>query len=110
MAKDAQTTAFWGIFWEMHQIWEKTIPFDNRIDAAHELKMEKYSALCADIFQAGWICHLNAIEIGSRGLITKQNKADIRGLIKTSQETKTETHPCKLVKVSSAGVLQTLPF
>ena len=85
------------------QIYELTVPFDNRIDAAHELKMEKYSALCADIFQAGWICHLNAIEIGSRGLITKQNKADLRGLIKPLKKQKPRHVLANLSKLAVLG-------
>ena len=85
------------------QIYELTVPFDNRIQAAHELKIEKYSPLCTDIFQAGWICHLNAIEIGSRGLITKQNKADIRGLIKPLKKQKPRHILANLSKLAVLG-------
>ena len=39
--------------------------YDNRIKATHHLKIVgKYSALCADIFQARWICHLNGNKNG----------------------------------------------
>ena len=66
-------------------------------------KMEKYSALCADIFQAGWICHLNAIEIGARGLITKQNKADLRGLLKPLKKQKPRHVLANLSKLAVLG-------
>ncbi|XP_072047239.1 uncharacterized protein [Amphiura filiformis] len=52
---------------------ELTVPFETNIQKAHDTKMSRYENLHSDIKQEGFKCHLNCIEIGSRGLVTADN-------------------------------------
>lgn len=63
-------------------LFELTVPMETRIDAAHDLKLEKYAALTGDLQTAGWKCSNIPFEIGSRGLISKRNKISLGHLIK----------------------------
>ena len=85
------------------KIFELTVPFDNRIAAAHQLKMEKYSSLSSDIHEARWFCHLYAIEIGSRGLITKENKTNFTSLVSLSTKQKPRHILANLSKLAVLG-------
>ena len=63
-------------------LMELTVPFERNIDSAHQLKMDRYASLVTDINHTGWNCSLLAVEIGSRGLITKENKLRITKICK----------------------------
>ena len=65
-------------------IIELTIPFETNIDNAHQRKQDRYTSLTHDITQAGWKSNLICIEIGSRGLITPQNKCRLKEVLKLS--------------------------
>ena len=59
-------------------IIELTVPFKTNIHKAHDLKMSRYENLHSDIEQQGYKCHLNCIEVGSRGLVTADNAERLR--------------------------------
>ena len=63
-------------------IGELTVPFESNIDSAHKRKSEKYAPLVLDIGNKGYSCELICFEVGSRGLITKENKRQITKLFK----------------------------
>ena len=57
-------------------IFELTVPFETNIESRHKFKMNKYAHLCTDIKTMS--VSLEAFEIGSRGLITPENKLRLR--------------------------------
>ena len=63
-------------------IIELTVPFETNIDTAHARKVDKYASLVNDIRDAGYHCSSIMIEVGSRGLITKDNRARLEDIIK----------------------------
>ena len=63
-------------------IFELTVPFETNIETAHQRKEERYASLTHDVTTAGWTCTLICVEIGSRGLITPQNKRRLQKLLK----------------------------
>ena len=62
-------------------IYELTVPFDTRIDKAHDLKMDKYSHFLTDI-NSNYTATVTAFEVSSRGQITRDNKLRLRKLHK----------------------------
>ena len=50
---------------------ELTVPWEDRIDEAHELKGAKYSDLVESINLNGWHVHYFPVEVGSRGYPAK---------------------------------------
>ena len=58
-------------------IFELTVPFETRITKANELKMEKYTHFLTDI-NPNYSTTVTPFEIGSRGLITTENKNRLR--------------------------------
>ena len=48
-------------------------------------KANKYSNLVLDIENAGYKCNLICFEVGSRGLITKNNKSQFKQIAKIAQ-------------------------
>jgi len=52
------------------------------IASAHNRKIERYSSLISDLNSGEFKCVLSCIEIGSRGLITKENNNRIREIFK----------------------------
>ena len=62
-------------------ILELTIPFESGIEKAHERKTEKYSQLISDIKDSGYDISFHALEIGSRGMISKENSERIFNLL-----------------------------
>jgi hypothetical protein len=62
---------------------ELTIPFEMNIASAHNRKTERYSSLISDINSGEYKCVLSCIEIGSRGLITKENNNRVRAIFKS---------------------------
>ena len=63
-------------------IAELTVPFEPNIPKAHEIKQSRYAGLLSDLNQAGVNTSLVCFEIGSRGLITQDNVARIRSILK----------------------------
>ena len=54
-------------------IIELTIPFEMNIDNAHQRKITKYQALVHDLEDKGYVVKFYAVEIGSRGFVSKDN-------------------------------------
>ena len=59
---------------------ELTVPFETNFDKARQRKCERYEKIIRDINDAGYQCTLICIEIGSRGVITKENKKQLKKL------------------------------
>ena len=51
--------------------WELTCPSEERISAAHELKLERYSELQVECQENGWSCYNMAVEVGARGVVAE---------------------------------------
>ena len=49
--------------------WELTVPSEERIAASHELKLDRYTSLQAEIQANGWSCFNFAVEVGARGVV-----------------------------------------
>ena len=47
---------------------ELTCPCEERISAAHELKLDRYSELQVECQENGWSCYNMAVEVGARGV------------------------------------------
>ena len=54
-------------------ILELTVPYENNIQKEHEYKCQKYTHLAIDLTNCGYKVKFFAVEIGSRGLISKAN-------------------------------------
>ena len=67
-------------------IAELTVPFEPNIPNAHEIKQSKYAGLLSDLNRAGVNTSLVCFEIGSRGLITQDNVARIRSILKFKKQ------------------------
>ena len=64
-------------------VMELTVPFEMNIIKAHTRKMERYGSLVTDLKHiAGYNVQLLCVEIGSRGLITQDNKSRIKSMFK----------------------------
>ena len=64
------------IFWKNIKkvfILELTVPFEHGIDRAHQFKSNKYAPLVSDIQNNNYDVTYIAIEIGSRGFISRDN-------------------------------------
>ena len=64
-------------------VMELTIPFEKNIKDAHNRKLERYGSLVADIRSVGYKVELSCVEIGSRGLITNDNKTRVKTIFKS---------------------------
>ena len=53
------------IWWEL----TRTIPSEERRAASHELKLDRYTSLQAEIQANGWSCFNFAVEVGARGVV-----------------------------------------
>ena len=60
--------------------FELTVPFETRIGEANRLKTETYAQLEADLNQTGYKATITAFEIGSRGLVTPENRDRLRAI------------------------------
>ncbi|XP_072182267.1 uncharacterized protein [Diadema setosum] len=69
-------------------IGELTVPFKSNIDSAHNRKSEKYASLVLDIENQGYSFELICFEVGSRGLLTKENKRQVTKLFKFVSDTR----------------------
>ena len=63
-------------------IMELTVPFESNIIQAEERKRQRYERLLSDIKNNGHNAELITLEIGSRGLICKENSAKLLKLVK----------------------------
>ena len=62
-------------------IMELSVPFGLDTDKAHQYKTDKYSALVTDIENYGYQVELLAIEIGSRGFLSKDNTQRLKSYL-----------------------------
>ena len=51
--------------------WELTVPSEERIAESHELKLDRYNLLQAEIEANGWSCYNIAVEVGARGTVAR---------------------------------------
>ena len=58
--------------------WELTVPSEERIAESHELKMDRYNSLQAEIQDNGWTCFSFAVEIGARGVVARSVESAAR--------------------------------
>ena len=82
---------------------ELTCPFEPYIDNAHDRKSEKYSSLQSDIEANGLKCRLICFEVGSRGLITKDNKNRLSEILHFVN--KKEKMKCHFQNISKMSIL-----
>ena len=87
-------------------IVELTVPYETNIQKEHNYKTEKYQYLISDISSTGYTVTFYAIEIGCRGIITKDNKNRIYKLIKQLSATPPKSKYLKdtLQKLTSVAV------
>jgi len=67
-------------------MYELTVPYETRLDKAHNLKSEKYDSLGTDLVNLGWRVIYYPFEVGSRGLIPQSTKDSLYKLLKLTQE------------------------
>ena len=53
---------------------ELTVPFEGNISDAHNRKIDRYKTLVQDLNETEYNTTYEAIEVGQRGLINKENK------------------------------------
>ena len=58
--------------------WELTVPSEERIAESHELKLDRYNSLQAEIQAKGWCCYNFAVEVGARGVVAKSLESAAR--------------------------------
>ena len=57
---------------------ELSVPYETNITKARQRKLDRYAALLADINTTSFTADLICLEVGSRGLLTKDNKNQLR--------------------------------
>ena len=72
-------------------IIELTVPFETNISKARQRKLDRYAALVADINKTKYNVDLICLEVGSRGLINKDNKSQIRQIASLVGEKRTRS-------------------
>ena len=84
---------------------ELSIPFETNIDSTHAIKVERYRQLITNIEENNYDINYYPIEIGSRGLISKENEARLKSFFKkTTKEisfARVKSTLCKTVLISS---------
>ena len=82
--------------------------FETNIDNSHSYKVNKYTPLINDLTDNGYKCDILCIEIGSRGYISKDNKARLQKLLCDIDLKKQFKHVCnniaKLSLVTSYAI------
>ena len=82
-------------------IIEISVPFEDNIEKAHSYKSTKYNTLICDLENEGLKVNYFAIEIGSRGYISKSNVNHIKCLLKKiDSNEKFSTVKSNLCKIS----------
>ncbi len=64
------------------QLIELSVPFESNIAIRHEFKCNKYAMLVRDLTRCGLQVTLHAVEVGSRGYISPQNKDHFKEIFK----------------------------
>ena len=64
-------------------ILELSIPFELNIESTHELKVNRYSDLVADLEMLGYTVSYYPFEIGSRGYISPENVSRFKHFMKS---------------------------
>lgn len=72
---------------ELH-IYELTVPYETRLEFAHDLKAEKYAPLVQDLQDRGWKTKYFPIEVGSRGLMPHRTKVALYKLLQLANHKK----------------------
>ena len=67
---------------------ELTVPWEDRIDEAHELKRAKYEQILLDAQRNGWTTHNFPIEVGCRGFAGRSITRLLKSLGMQSKEVK----------------------
>ena len=85
---------------------ELTVPYENNIQKEHLYKNEKYQHLILDLTTSGNTVTFFAIEIGCRGIITKDNKNRLYKLKRLLSPTPPKTKDMKILlkKLSTIAV------
>ena len=68
-------------------IAELTVPFEQNTDKAHSRKQNKYASLMLDLNRADLKTSLVCFEVGSRGVITKDNISRLKSMFKFTKAT-----------------------
>ena len=84
---------------------ELTCPFEPYIDSANARKTEKYSSLKSDIDLSGYKCQLICFEIGSRGLVTRNNKKKLAEITRFAKNGGKMKMKCHYQQISKLAVL-----
>ena len=69
---------------------ELTVPFECNISDAHKRKQDRYEALVHDLNETKYDVTYEAIEVGQRGLINKENKTRLKNILKNVVAVKTQ--------------------
>ena len=67
---------------------ELTVPYEDRIGEANELKRSKYEELRQDCIMKGWNCQVWPVEVGARGFVGRSVGALLKELGVTGAERK----------------------
>ena len=60
---------------------ELTVPFETNVQDAHDRKCERYKDLLSDLRETEYSVFYEAIEIGARGHVSKENKTRLKIII-----------------------------
>ena len=74
--------------------WELTVPSEERIAASHELKLDRYNSLQAEIQANGWSCYSFAVEVGARGVVAASLECAARKMGLTGRALKKLVREC----------------
>ena len=61
-------------------IIELSVPFESNIKIRHEFKCTKYAMLISDLKQTDRVVRFYALEVGSRGYISNDNKDSLKDI------------------------------
>lgn len=85
-------------------ILELSICFENNYDATHDRKLRRYASLITDLENKGYKVNYYAVEIGSRGLVNKDNQGRLKSFFrKTTQGVRWSEIRSKLSTTSLLG-------
>ena len=74
--------------------WELTVPSEERIAASHELKLDRYLELQAEVQANGWSCYSFAVEVGARGVVAASLEQAARKIGLTGRPLKKLVREC----------------
>ena len=88
-------------------IIELSVPFESNIKIRHEFKCTKYAMLVSDLKQTGRNVRFYAIEVGSRGYISNDNKDSLKHIFKslTQKSQKNLLHDISKMALVSSFVI-----